>query len=830
MTLRNRLILIVSVPVFLGTLFVASQPVGPLPALGPFLEPTRGVWSMAGVAELPDSAFASIPGMEGNVNVVYDDRAVPHIFAESRLDAVRALGYVVARDRLFQLDLQTRATAGTLTEIVGDVALSADQQSRRLGLAWSAEQNFSRIEPGSDVAQLMTAYADGINAWIDGLDDNELPLEYRLLGAQPQRWEPQHALYLLKRMGWTLSYNNLERRKAAAASMVGMDAANALFPVNAPIQEPIQTNGTDGPRVEAVTLPPPGTPDVTAADWFNASTLAFESECATITFDCSSEDVVGSNNWAIGPLKSVSGNAILSGDPHLNLTLPSIWYEVHLVVPDYMDVYGVVIPGTPGIVIGFNRDVAWSFTNTGADVMDFYEEQFDDLDDATTYLVDDAYRPLGTRIEEYKDEKGRVIAVDTIYHTHRGPVFEQGDRRLSLRWTVLDDQGEFEAFDGIATARTVDEWLEKMESYVAPAQNGIVADRQGSIAIRSHGRFPDRDTDRPGDMVLEGTNGDTDWTTYWPVSRYPFSIDPPRGFLSSANQQPIDPRAEPAYYGAQWPAPWRAMQINSVLRQDRKFTADDMRLLQTNAGSARANYFLPHILNAGERVLSAAPNDTLLGQALRLLSAWDGNYTKANTRAVLFEQTMTELGERTWDELDGPNGRVATPSSALLGILMNDSTSRWWDNRATPTVENRDSVVASSLRSAFVRTRSQFGPEDGEGWLWSSRRTANIRHLLQIPALSALNLPVQGGPSTISPSSGSGTHGASWRMVVELGPSITAWTTYPGGQSGNPISPYYRDRIEQWMNGELAEVLFPERAMEIPEDRILSRLRLIGDE
>ena len=241
-------------------LYVGAKPVGPIPALGRFLDPVGGVWASARGTTLPAAVTHTVPSLSGEVRIVYDDRRVPHIFAETVEDVVRGLGYAVARDRLFQLELQTRATAGTLTELVGVAALPADRRSRQLALAWSAERDYARMEPGSDLTTYLEAYSDGVNAWMREMSPSEVPLEYHLLGRTPMAWQPQYSLYLLKRMGWTLAMINTERRKNAAAALVGREAADGLFPVNAPIQEPIQPNGLRQARFDPVTLPPPGEP------------------------------------------------------------------------------------------------------------------------------------------------------------------------------------------------------------------------------------------------------------------------------------------------------------------------------------------------------------------------------------------------------------------------------------------------------------------------------------------------------------------------------------------------------------------------------------------
>ena len=291
----------------------------------------------------------------------------------------------------------------------------------------------------------------------------------------------------------------------------------------------------------------------------------------------------------------------------------------------------------------------------------------------------------------------------------------------------------------------------------------------------------------------------SDWLGYLPPSRYPFAMNPPQGFLASANQQPVDPRVNPSYMGSDWYSPWRAMRINSLLRDDSAVTPDAMRRFQTDPGSARADAFVPQFLAAAAREDSAGRADATLRDAAKLLAEWDRRYTKENRRAALFEKAMEELNNRTWDELlagdsGAANGRSPRlPESQVLLELMRDPTSKWWDDRRTPgVVETRDAILTASLRAALVVARKVYGSPAGDGWLWSNVRHANIYHLARIPALSALDLPVQGGPSTLSPSGGSGTQGPSWRMVVELGPDVRAWATYPGRairQSGQSFLP-----------------------------------------
>lgn len=796
--------------------YVGARPIGPLPALGPLLDPANGLWASARTAELPPIAAGTIPGLRGEVSVTYDDRGVPHIFATNTLDAYRALGYVVARDRLFQIDLQTRAGGGTLTELVGERALPLDQSTRALGMPRAAEQRVLNADTTSHTWRMALAYTDGVNAWTRGLAARDMPVEYKLLGREPRLIGPVDVMHMMNRMGYTLSSSEDELRQLRAAARIGTDAALALFTPHSPIVEPIQPNGQKAPRRDPITLPAPGAPDSAALALLQA--LGHTDLRVALGLPERGPDAVGSNNWAVAPAKSATGHALLAGDPHLELTLPSIWYEAHLVVPDSLDVSGVTIPGLPGIVIGFTRDVAWTFTNVGADVMDFYLEEVDDPVSPTQYRLDGAWQRLERRVERYLDGNGALLLEDTLRFTHRGPLRRINDRWISHRWTVLEGDGrEVEVFDRAARATSARQLLDDMAAhFLAPAQNMLAADRQGVIAIRSTGRYPIRPDSGRGDVLRDGTTRGSDWLGDWPVAEYPQSFSPTQGYLASANQQPIDPREEPRYMGTDWERPWRAIRINELMRQTERASVNDLRTWQTEPRSARADAFVPALVQAARN----GPPKPSLVRAGQLLADWDRRYTRENERAVLFEAAMTELARRLWDELrDGsavgaPSG--PTPTDMMTAVLLEHPTSPWWDEVGTNTVETRDDILADALEAAFDDLVETLGEVDAGTWTWAAHRTATINHLLRIPSLGRSSIPMQGGSGTLNPSTGAGTHGASWRMVVELGDEVRTLATYPGGQSGHPASVRYDDRLAAWREGLLDTLRTPRTPSDLP--------------
>jgi penicillin amidase len=797
-----------------------------MPRPGPLLDPAHGAWALGPAGSPAREARLRLPGTSAPVTVLVDDRAVPHIFAETEEDAYRALGWVVARDRLFQLELQIRAADGTLTELVGPRALAADRASRAAGLGWGVARRWASLDTLSLGSRAIVAYAEGVNAWIDGMGRGDLPLEYRLLGARPRRWEPHHTLYLFARMGQTLASFDPARDRLAIAARVGAAAADALAPVNSPLQKPIVPFGP-GLREAWAPVPPPAEPDPDAA-----ALLALDDALPARRLE--GEVVPGSNNWAVAPSRTRDGHALLSGDPHLELTLPSIWYEAHLVVPGRLDVAGVTLPGAPGVIIGFNRDVAWSFTNTGADVLDLYRETVDDATAPARYRLDGEWMPLELRVETYRTRRGGVLRVDTVRFTHRGPLRRTNAGWVSTRWTVLDPSIEIDVFLRAGHARSVAEWLDVMRDYGAPTQNGLVADREGTIAIQASGWYPVRPDSGRGDVVFDGSTAASDWIGMLPVERYPHARNPAQGFLVSANQQPRDPLDDPAYLGANWPSPFRAIHINRLLRADDAVTVETMRRMHTDPGSARADLLVPLFLDAAEAVARGPGADPALAEARALLAGWDRRYVPDNRRAILFELAMRDVVRRVFDELlpaDTTGARLpAFSTSMALLALARDPTNPWWNHRDTPDhVETRDEVLAASLVAGLATARRRYGEPDSDGWRWGRVWPTDIHHLLRIPAFSALGIPVQGGPETIAPAGQRGTHGASWRMVVELGHEVRAWGTYPGGQSGNPASRRYADRIPGWSRGELDEIRFPARASDLPGERTRARITFVPE-
>lgn len=818
----NRLRLFGAFLVVALLIYAGANPIGPLPPLRPLFDPWVGTWQLARSSAPAEFTEGSISGLSGPVEIRVDHRGVPHIFASSEADAWRAQGWLVARDRLFQLNLQTRATAGTLTEWVGAPALEADRRSRRDGLARAADHQWEALAPDDPSRRAFEAYAEGVNAWIESMGEADLPLEYRLLGVQPDRWEPKHTMYLFQQMSTVLASYDVTDARQQLAALAGDSAAAVLLPAHSPVQEPIQPNGQFAPRIDPLRLPPPMVP--VAIDSVSALGGSERRDNRA-----AAGDAVGSNNWAVAAGRSASGHALLAGDPHLGLTLPSIWYEVHLVVPRVLDVAGATMPGVPGVLIGFTRSLAWSVTNTGADVLDHYRETVDHDTAPTRYLLDGEWRPLELREEPYRDQAGDLIATDTVRYTHRGPMARLEGEWRSIRWVMQEAVPDPHAWIRLNRAADIAAAFAATDRFAGPAQNFVMADSTGAIAIRSTGFYPIRPGDGRGDVVRDGSLSASDWTGWIPVDRYPAARQPAQGFLASANQDPIDPRVSSDYLAADWPTPWRAIRINTLLRADSSVTPEAMQRFQVDPGSAAADLFMPYLQQAVTTGMQRDSGRTVLARAGRLLAEWDHRYTLENRRAVLFEQVLSTLGREVWDELiaEGDSLPRMQPGQDVLAALLLDPASSWWDDRRTPEVEDRDALLARAMERGLARTVDRYGEPDDPRWTWSQIRTSNIHHLLRLTPLSRLGIPAASGTGTLSPSAGGGTHGASWRMVVELGPRLSARTTFPGGQSGNPFSRWYADRVALWSVGDLNEALLPQAPADLDGPSLAATISLL---
>jgi penicillin amidase len=782
-----------------------------IPPAGKFLSPFSGFWvSGQGLDELPGDQV--VPGLEGEVTVLWDERRVPHLFADNDHDAWFMQGWLTARDRLWQMEFQTHVAAGRLAEIVGPEALDLDRYHRRIGLPLAAKNALEATSEHPASLAAVTAYAAGVNAWIESLSPAGLPLEYKILDYAPERWTPIKTPLLMKSMALTLSGNNAERAMTLTREILGRRATDRLFPVHRPFTEPIVPKETRWAVPTLVQRVPPGQlPEL--SDWeFTPAEEADREE---------TEHATGSNHWAVDGSRTADGRPILAGDPHLTLSLPSIWYELQITTPEY-SAYGVSLPGAPGILIGFNRHIAWSETNGESDALDQYLLKFRN-GDMEHYFHDGDWKPVSWMPEEYRVRDGKILK-EKIAWTHYGPVpYLPGEQPLSsqwvpgaaMRWTAHDRSNEIRAFLELNRATDYDGFRSAIAHFDNPLQNFLFASRDGDIAIHHEGKLPLRRQGQ-GVYLSDGTDSADDWPGWIPRDHMPRVLNPDRGYLGSANQNPVSP-GYPYFLGNGF-APWeRSARVFHLLDMMEAVTPERMLTMQNDTVGLYARRLLPELLAAVDRY----EGDEAEQKALEILQGWNHAYDADQIGPTVFDYWQRELLNRTWQD-DITRGEVAgrrPKRDTTLQLILEHPDSLFFDDRETEEIESFADLALSSFQAAVSALVERHG-EPGDRWRWSAVRPSRLNHVGRIPGLGRTGLQTSGQYGVIRATTS--TTGQSWRMVVALGEKPEAWGVYPGGQSGHPGSRHYDDFVDDWVRGEAYRLQFLDSPDE-PADQLAGR-------
>ncbi len=772
-------------------IWALDRPLGPLPPLGRLLEPHVGLWANAETdrpfGDTPGEGHPlDLPGLRARVTVQFDDRMVPHVFAENAYDLYYTQGYLHARFRLFQMDLLTRFAAGTLSEILGSATIGADRRARQYGFPYAAERMLAQVMADSITAEAVSAYTAGANAWIEPLTYADYPIEYKLLDARPSPWAPIRCALLSRYMAWDLTSDASDRQMSLALEQIGPEAVAELFPNYPEVMDPIIPPGTkwdfkpvpipSAPEVNGVPLPKPTDPNT-------------------------GRKGIGSNNWAVAPAKTAAGNPILANDPHLKLNLPSIWFEQQLTIPGQLQVYGVVVPGAPGIGIGFNERIAWGFTNVGADFMDFYRLTLVDSN-ATAYRYGSEVRPITERIETIRVKGGADVA-DTVRWTHYGPMpyyRPRGDRPpLAVRWLGYEPTNELRIFHTLMTARGYDDYVRAMETPFSFPQNMAFISRDKDIALWISGRHILRWPGQ-GKFVSDGADPRYEWQGWIPSEQNPHVKNPPRGFISSANQQSAD-KTYPYYLDWDQAGYERGHRINRRLEAMSAITVDSMRRLQGDNYNTHAASVLPTLLQQLDAA-SLPPGDK---QAYEDLSRWNHYAEAGSAPQSVFYLWWRMLNEKIWSD-DLREGAQWPDWDRTVLLITQQPSARWFDRRDTKEVETLQQLTRQAYAQAVDSLGRAHGPY-GPKWAWGEVKNQRLEHLL--PPLKAFGVPIPIGGGSRIVNAASNPEGPSWRMVVEMTPTgPQGYGIYPGGQSGNPGSPHYDDFVPTWVNVELKPLNF----------------------
>ena len=707
---------------------------------------------------LPNLSSGRIPGLSARVSVAFDDRGVATVTAASVRDALRAQGWLTARERLFQLELQRRLARGELAEVFGTSLLPADRLHRTYGFTRVTEAAVSLLPEGERAD--LEALADGINAFLD-THYGRLGLEFTLLGLSPRRFTAADALAVHLLMCEDLSTS--WRRDLALEKLARVDPAVRRF---------VTATETAGdvllvPDAASFALPP--LPDLGGVP---LAALGFG--------DLREDEPPGSNSWAVAGALSKSGKPLLANDPHLGLTMPGIWLPMRFVIAGGL-VEGVTLPGLPGVILGRNDRLAWGFTNLGTDVQDLYRE---------TIVGKRAKRGAGWEDVRERTEtiaiRGGKFETLVVRETTHGPLVAG---RMALKWLVLDPALMRMPVSAFLSAADRDALSRGLDGFPFPAQNVVWAEASGSIGWRATGLVPIRRPGTDGSMPYDGADPENDWRGYVPPGEMPRVVDPPEGFIATANQRVIG-SLFPRPVTSNWPSPERARRIADALaaaaRAKTPLDRASMEAIQLDTVST--------ILRATFRALAPELPEPW-GARFR---DWDGRADAGSTLFLAARVARRKLVERVLAAWRVPL-EVGLPDTRLLELALSDDAAF----RRARLGPKRD-LVRAAWGAARADLAARFGKDEAR-WTWGDSNRLAVRHPLgRLPGLSWLFDPpfvpqagAGGTPRVATP-----TFGQSMRFVVDWGAPEEATLVIPFGVSGHLGSAHRTDQLAAWREGD----------------------------
>ncbi len=758
-------------------------------------------WYLIGRSTPTVEGELTVRGSEAPVEILRDAHGVPHVFAQSALDAFFGLGFAHGQDRFWQMHLTRRTAQGRLSEIFGADVLNTDIFFRTLDLDGAAAKALAGLDADSRAS--LDAYAAGVNAALE--NGGAHPLEFAILRLNgPEPWSAVDTVSVMKLMAYDLATNAWgEANAQAALAQLGPERAAQYLPPY-PADAPIALSPGDLGLPDAATDPP-------------RPPLLGQTRI---------EPENGSNNWVIGGAMTATGAPLLANDPHLSLTAPSIWYLAHLSF-EGRDVYGATIAGLPGVILGRNRDVAWGFTNNGADVQDLYRERVNP-DDPNQYLTPGGWRPFETRTETIAVKGGETVDV-MLRRTRHGPVLpsdhawsalaEDGEV-IALAWTALADTDRSAAtFRTIATAADAGAFVAALRDFQDPIQNVVFADRGGAFGYTSPARVPVRgpEHDTAGARPATGWDARNDWVRVAGPDDLPTVFSPKRGYVATANNM-IVPAAYPLHltFDRAW---LRAARIEEVLREGRALTVDDMKRLQRDVLAIGARRLTPLMMRI-------APPSPEAERAFSILAEWSFEMDAELVAPTIFAAWSEDFQRMvTEDDLGPLYRRLHRPRPQFLESVLAGSAADWCDDRETAREETCDELLSASLSVALLRLRNAYG-EDLADWRWGRAHFAVFAHgpFEQVAPLRrwfSIRTPSSGGYFTVNRGyyrydgdvAYDNRHGPGLRAVYDLSRPDGAWFMISTGQSGHVASPHYGDMTEPWAAGEYVQLALDRRRL-----------------
>jgi len=764
---------------------------------------------------IPDyNATIIINGLDAEIKILRDSFGVPHIFAETENDVYFATGYIMAQDRLWQMDLLRRATTGSLSEIFGKDLVETDYLLRSLRIPEKSKRVIDSLP--EDQMQNLKYFSQGVNEYIKN-NDGKLPLEFTVLGYKPDPWEPVHSANLIGYMAWDLASGwNEEPALFLLSKVVTEEKIKELIPLldlqKTYVYPQYANDSLLKKLISNLQNPLEKLDDLGISGIFNAS-----------------------NNWAVAGIKSTTGKPILANDMHLSFSSPGIWYQIHQSVKGKVNVTGVAVPGQPYVICGHNESIAWGMTNVYVDDIDFYEETINPAN-SNQYKLNGTWKDLKVVNEKIKTKEG-IIVEKEIKYTHRGPIVSSikkiENAAISMRWLGNEYSNEIRSIYLLNRATNWNEFRNALKTFSTVSQNIIYADTAGNIGLYCSSSIPKR---LGNPIAIQ--RGDTtlfDWNGFIPFDSLPNSYNPPCGYLYSANNRTTG-KYYPYYIGTWYTLPYRANRIKQMLTAKEKLSIDDFKTMLADQKSLFAEEVISVIVPILKSSTSLSELDK---KCITLLNNWNLILSKESSEALILEKFISTLFKNIFaDELDEEQYKRCVPFfKFVLDKELKGHSTHWCDNVNTKDIiESFDAQILITFKQTINELSDNYGKAP-EKWFWGKVHTLTLKHpLSKVKILDYIfNLnrgpyPIGGAYHTVSPYTFNISqpfqvvHGASHRHIFNTANWNQSLTIIPTGISGIPASSYYCNQTNQYLENKYHHDYFSRKEI---ESSVLSSGKLV---
>ena len=744
-----------------------------------------------------------LSGIENETSVYFDDYGIPHIYAQNQYDATTVLGYVHAQDRLWQMELMRRIAPGRLSEIFGKDMLKNDRFFVSLGIEEASGKSIKKLDKNSEVYKLATAYLNGINQFIE---NGPTPIEFTLIGIEKEPYQLNDIYNILGYMSFSFAM------------------AQKTDPLLTVLKEKLGADYLKELNIEIG-------PNTTFIKNSKSTIENFSAMVASVNEVMENAPIppfIGSNSWVVSPKKSATGKVLFANDPHIGYSQPAVWYEAHIVTPDY-EMYGYHLAGVPFPLLGHNRNYAYGLTMFENDDIDFYKEENDPTDN-TKYKIPTGFETYKTETKTIKVKDGDDVNI-TVRSSRHGPIMNDTIEAITQKEPVamswIYTQFDVEILEALYTISRATEMkdVKKGASMIhAPGLNIMYGDAKGNVAWWATGKLYKLKPEVNRNFILNGASGDDDPVEYLDFSENPMSDNPPWNYVYSANNQPdsIANMLYPGYYLSED----RAKRIVQLLEPKNNWNKKSMSVMINDVTSAVA----PGLVKEFAKIMDYGSFAKSQQKAIDILQLWDGSNTEEQVAPTIYNKWIYLYLKNTFEDEMGSTlftQFLATHlSKRTIAEQIEKENSIWWDNITTKNkTETRKEILSKSLVEAVASLEKQLG-SDKKDWNWGKVHTLAHEHPLGKAAalknyFNVGPFPINGAREVINNRGFDYTDtglykvnaGPSTRRIIDFSDVENSISILPTGQSGNPFSKHYKDQAEMYNKGEF-------RKMKMNEDEI----------